>query len=184
MVHYYNSVRRADDCFREVMAALDAGGQTDNTFVMFLSDHGMPLPFAKTQLYHHSTKTPLMVRWPGITGSGSVDNQHMVAAIDFVPTLLEVMNHAHPTPAARQGRSFASLLKGKKQDGRDHVILQYNENSGRKRHPTRGIHTTQYLYLYNAWSDGKTNLLPRQPARKPTETCNGRHKQTQRSNNA
>lgn len=158
MVHYYNSVRRADDCFREVMAALDAGGQADHTFVMFLSDHGMPLPFAKTQLYHHSTKTPLMIRWPGITLPGSIDDQHMVAAVDFVPTLLDVMNHAHPHPASLQGRSFAPLLKGEKQDGRDHVILQYNENSGRKRHPMRGIHTTQYLYLYNAWSDGKNKF--------------------------
>ena len=56
---YYSSVRRADDAFREVMAALDQSGQAENTFVMFLSDHGMPLPFAKTQLYHHSTHTPL-----------------------------------------------------------------------------------------------------------------------------
>lgn len=154
LVHYYNSVRRADDCFREVLAALDAGGQADNTFVMFLSDHGMPLPFAKTQLYHHSTHTPLMVRWPGVTAPGTVDDQHMVGAIDFIPTLLDVMHHAHPAPSTLQGRSFASLLKGETQDGRDHVIVQYNENSGRKRHPMRGIHTTRYLYLYNAWSDG------------------------------
>lgn len=158
LVHYYNSVRRADDCFREVMAALDSGGQAENTFVMFLSDHGMPLPFAKTQLYHHSTHTPLLVRWPGITTAGTVDDQHMVAAIDFVPTLLEVMDHAHPNPATLQGRSFASLLKGETQNDRDHVIVQYNENSGRKRHPMRGIHTPRYLYLYNAWSDGENKF--------------------------
>lgn len=154
LVHYYNSVRRADDCFREVMAALDAGGQTDNTFVMFLSDHGMPLPFAKTQLYHHSTHTPLMVRWPHMTTGGSVDDRHMVAAVDFVPTLLEVMQHEHPNSKMLQGRSFVPLLKGNLQDHRDHVIVQYNENSGRKRHPMRGIQTIRYLYLYNAWSDG------------------------------
>lgn len=158
LVHYYNSVRRADDCFREVLAALESTGKTDNTFVMFLSDHGMPLPFAKTQLYHHSTHTPLMIRWPNVTKAGSVDNQHMVAAIDFVPTLLQVMQHKHPTPEILQGRSFAPLLKGEAQDNRDHIIVQYNENSGRKRHPMRGIHTAEYLYLYNAWSDGKNQF--------------------------
>ena len=155
LAHYYSSVRRADDCFREVMAALDESGQADNTFVMFLSDHGMPLPFAKTQLYHHSTHTPLMVRWPGVTKPGSVDDHHMVSAIDFVPTLLDVMGHEHPTPERLHGRSFAPLIRGQSQDDRDYVILQYNENAGEIRHPMRGIHTRDYLYLYNPWSDGK-----------------------------
>lgn len=154
LVHYYNSVRRADDCFREVMAALQEGEKEDNTFVMFLSDHGMPLPFAKTQLYHHSTHTPLLIRWPQVTTGGKVDNQHLVGAIDFVPTLLEVMGQAHPTPERLQGRSMVPLLRGETQDGRDHVIVQYYENSGRRRHPMRGIQTREHLYLYNAWSDG------------------------------
>jgi N-sulfoglucosamine sulfohydrolase len=154
LAHYYSSVRRADDCFREIMAALDELGQADNTFVMFFSDHGMPLPFAKTQLYHHSTHTPLMVRWPGVTKPGSVDDHHMVSAVDLIPTLVDVMAHEHPTPQRLHGRSFAPVIRGETQAGRDHVVLQYNENSGRSRHPMRGIHTRDFLYLYNPWSDG------------------------------
>ncbi|MCG8652183.1 MAG: sulfatase-like hydrolase/transferase, partial [Pirellulales bacterium] len=155
LAHYYSSVRRADDCFGQIMAALDQSGQADRTFVMFLSDHGMPLPFAKTQLYHHSTNTPLMVRWPEITQPGSVDDQHMVSAVDFLPTLLEVMQHRHPSPQRLHGRSFAALLRGQSQADRDFVILQYNENAGRSRHPMRGIQTREHLYLYNPWSDGQ-----------------------------
>ena len=152
---YYSSVRRADDAFRAVMKALEDSGQAGETFVMFLSDHGMPLPFAKTQLYHHSTHTPLMVRWPGVTTPDSIDTDHMVSAIDFVPTLLDVMKHEHPTPDRLHGRSFEPLLRGESQSARDFVILQYNENSGGFRHPMRGIQTREYLYLYNPWSDGK-----------------------------
>ena len=59
-----------------ILRALDESGQADRTLVMFLSDHGMPLPFAKTQLYHHSTHTPLIFRWPGVTAPGSVDDLH------------------------------------------------------------------------------------------------------------
>jgi len=153
--HYYSSVRRADDCFAAIMSALDDSGKADNTFVMFLSDHGMPLPFAKTQLYYHSTRTPLMIRWPGITQADSRDDQHIVSAIDFVPTLLDVMQHQHPTPERLHGRSFLSLLQGKSQADRDSVVLQYNENAGRNRHPMRGITTKHRLYLYNAWSNGE-----------------------------
>ena len=155
LAHYYSSVRRADDCFAQIMTALDESGQTERTFVLFLSDHGMPLPFAKTQLYYHSTHTPLIVRWPGVTQAGSIDQQHMVSAIDFVPTLLDVMRHQHPTPQRLQGRSFVPLLQGQSQDNRDFVVLQYNENSGRNRHPMRGITTTDRLYLYNAWPNGE-----------------------------
>ena len=78
----------------------------------------------------------------------------MVSAVDFVPTLLDVMEHEHPTPEILHGRSFAPLLDGTRMDDRDFVILQYNENAGRNRHPMRGIHTREMLYLYNPWSDG------------------------------
>lgn len=152
---YYSSVRRADDCFGAIMDALSQSDQSDNTFVMFLSDHGMPLPFAKTQLYYHSLHTPLMVRWPNVTQAGSVDDTHMVSAIDFLPTLLDVMQTKHPTPERLHGRSFADLLRGESQADRDFVIVQYNENAGGNRHPMRGIQTKDYLYLYNPWSDGK-----------------------------
>ncbi|QDT09416.1 sulfatase [Planctomycetes bacterium K23_9] len=154
LAEYYSSVRRADDCFLSVMKSLDQSGEKDNTFVMFLSDHGMPLPFAKTQLYYHSLHTPLMVRWPGVTKQGDVDDAHMVSAIDFLPTLLDVMQAEHPAPESLHGRSFAPILQGQSQPDRDFVIVQYNENSGRNRHPMRGIQTKGFLYLYNPWSDG------------------------------
>lgn len=155
LAHYYSSVRRADDCFGEVIKAVDESGQADNTFVLFFSDHGMPLPFAKTQLYHHSTHTPMIVRWPSVTKPGSIDNKHMVSAVDLIPTLMDVMQHEHPTPARLHGRSFAPVIRGEEQDDRDFVILQYNENSGRARHPMRGIQTREHLYLYNPWSNGE-----------------------------
>ena len=152
---YYDSVRRADDCFAEVIKALTESGVAEHTFVMFLSDHGMPFPFAKTQLYHHSTRTPLMIRWPGVTEPGAIDDRHLVSAIDFLPTLLEVMETTHPQPGMLHGRSLVPVLRGQRQTERDFVVLQYNENAGRSRHPMRAIHTGRYLYLYNPWSDGE-----------------------------
>lgn len=150
---YYSSVRRADDCVGRILAALEASGELDNTFVLFLSDHGMPLPFAKTQLYHHSTHTPLVVRWPGVTKPDSIDATHMVSAVDFLPTICDVVGVK--TPEGVAGRSFAPLLKGESQDGRDFVIKEYNENAGASRDPMRGVQTQQYLYLFNPWSNGE-----------------------------
>ena len=153
LAHYYSSVRRADDCVGEVLAALNESGSADRTIVLFLSDHGMPLPFAKTQVYHHSSRTPLMVKWPGVTQPGTVDNQHMVSAVDLLPTILDMLNVGHPSGI--DGRSFEPLLHGQPLTDRDFVIKEYNENSGRSRDPMRAIQTKEYLYVFNPWSNGE-----------------------------
>ena len=153
LAHYYSSVRRADDCVGQVLAALEASGQNDRTVVLFLSDHGMPLPFAKTQLYHHSTHTPLIVRWPGVTRAGATDEVHMVSAVDFLPTLLDITGITHPQ--GLDGRSFAPLLAGQSQADRDMVVKEYNENSGGSRDPMRALQTRRFLYVFNPWSNGQ-----------------------------
>jgi len=149
---YYDTVRRADDSAGAVLKALKDSGQADNTVVMFLSDHGMPFPFAKTNIYHHSTHTPWIVRWPGRVKPDSVDAEHMISAVDFMPTVLDIAGVGHPP--GLQGKSFLPLLQGKTQAGRDRVIKEYNENAGGGRHPMRGVQTRKYGYIFNPWSNG------------------------------
>ncbi len=86
--HYYSSVRRADDCAGEILTALKAAGEGQNTLIVFLSDHGMPLPFSKTQLYNDSSRTPLFFVWPGVLPAGTVNDRHVVSTVDLLPTLL------------------------------------------------------------------------------------------------
>lgn len=149
---YYSSVRRADDAVGAILQALKASGQDDNTVILFLSDHGMPLPFAKTQLYLHSTRTPLMIRWPGVTKPGTVDDQHMISTVDLLPTLLDMVGLPHPE--GFDGRSFAPILKGQADADRTMVFKEYNENSGGQRTPMRAVQTKDYLYVFNPWSNG------------------------------
>jgi N-sulfoglucosamine sulfohydrolase len=153
LAHYYSSVRRADDCLGAILNALDESGERDKTFILFLSDHGMPFPFAKTQLYHHSTRTPLIVCQSGVIKPNSLDDHHMVSAVDFLPTILDAAAIKHPT--GFNGRSFYPLLKGEKQDGRDMIFKDYNECAGRVRQPMRSVETRKYCYIFNPWSDGK-----------------------------
>lgn len=152
LAHYYSSVRRADDCAGEVLRALQESGEADNTLVMFLSDHGMALPFAKTAVWHHSTHTPWLVRWPGVVEPGRVDDTHMISAVDFAPTILDILSI--PEPGGMDGRTFKPVLTTGKQSGRDFIIKEYNENSGGNRSPMRAIQGRKYSYIYNPWSDG------------------------------
>ncbi|KAA5543165.1 sulfatase [Roseiconus nitratireducens] len=152
LAHYYSSVRRADDCVSQVLRALEESGQSDDTVVIFLSDHGMPLPFAKTALWNHSTKTPWIVRWPGVVKPGTVNTEEMISAVDLLPTLVEIVGI--DPPQGFDGRSFYPTLLGKPQDGRDMVYKVYNENAGGNRSPMRSVQSKRFGYLFNPWSDG------------------------------
>lgn len=111
LAHYYSSVRRADDGVGAILEALKASGQDENTIILFLSDHGMPLPFAKTQLYHHSSRTPLMIRWPGVTKAGAVDDAHMISTVDLLPTILDMLGIESSHLAPRDERDASSANK-------------------------------------------------------------------------
>lgn len=164
--HYYSSVRRADDGVGAILAALQTSGEDENTVIIFLSDHGMPLPFAKTQLYHHSTRTPLMIRWPGVTKPGSVDDEHMISTVDLLPTILDML--ALPSPGGFDGSSFAAVLKGEKQPGRTMVFKEHNENAGGQNTPMRAVQTKDFVYIFSPWSNG-TRVMS--GATNGTSTC-------------
>ena len=153
MTAYYNSVRRADDSLGNVIRALQEGGVYDNTLIVFFSDHGMPFPFAKTAMYYHSTHTPLIIRWPGVTTANTLDQTHVVGTVDIQPTLLEAVGI--DVPNGIDGHSFAPLLKGGKQEDRDYVYVMYEENVGGSRQPTRAVVSREHSYIWSPWADGQ-----------------------------
>jgi N-sulfoglucosamine sulfohydrolase len=87
---YYNSVRRLDETVGAILRAVEATGQTDNTLVVFVSDNGIGREFGKWSLYPLGTRTPMIVRWPGVVKPGRRDAESVVSAIDLAPTFLEV----------------------------------------------------------------------------------------------
>ena len=150
---YYSSVRRADDVVGRVLTELKAAGFYDNTVVMFKSDHGIAVPFAKTNVYRHSTITPWIVRWPGKLKPGSHDTEHLVSGIDFAPTILDILGIT--AMKGMDGRSFLPVLQGQKQDDRDYVYTQINAIVTKVDYTMRSIQGKRFGLIWNAWSDGK-----------------------------
>ncbi len=72
-----------------------------------------------------------------------------------MPTILKATGVT--APAGMDGRSFLSLLATGSQARRDHVFTCYNQTSGRNAYPMRCLQTKRFGYIFNAWSDGKTN---------------------------
>lgn len=154
MAQYYTSVRRLDDCIGQVLKALDESGQRDKTIVMFYGgDHGMSVPFAKSNDYENSSRGALILRWPGVIRPGTVDTEHMVSTIDFTPTLLDASSV--PMISNMDGRSFLPALKGEKMSGWDRVFTFYNQSSANAWLLMRCIRTKDRSYIWNPWVDGK-----------------------------
>lgn len=150
---YLNSTRRLDDTFGRTMQALEESGFADNTLVMFLSDNGIAIPFAKCNAYLASTVTPWLVRYPGVIRPGCVDRTHFISGIDFFPTVLEAAGI--PVPEGLDGKSFLPLLRGEAQPYRDKVFTQIDMKAGGDAVPMRCVQDADYGYIFNPWADGK-----------------------------
>ena len=151
--HYFNSVRRLDDTVGRVLAALDASGLASRTLVVFITDNGSAFPFAKANTYLASNRTPMLMRWPGVTKPGSVDKTHFVSEVDFFATFMDATGL--PIPSGLDGRSMVPLLKGGEQDGRDYVFTQIDYTIGGPPKPMRCVQDARFGYIFNAFSDGK-----------------------------
>lgn len=150
---YMNSTRRLDDTFGKVMQALKESGEADNTLVLFITDNGIAVPFAKCNAWFHSSRSPLLVRWPGVIKPGTRDNTHFVSVVDFFPTFLEASGSKGP--GGLDGRSFLPLLKGQTQKCREYVFTQIDSKAGGAAVPMRAVQNENYGYIYNPFSDGK-----------------------------
>ena len=153
IAEYYSSVRRCDDTVGDVLDVVAKAGVDENTIVVFLSDNGMAFPFAKTNCYLNSTRTPWIVRWPAGIQPGVSDDDHIVSGVDLLPTLLEAA--AIDAPDGIDGRSFLPVCRGESQSGRDHVFTEFHQTAGRGNYPMRCIQTREYGYIFNPWADGE-----------------------------
>ena len=153
---YYLEIQRFDREVGELLAKLAAMGELDNTLVVMTSDHGMPFPRGKTNLYDCGVHVPMAIRWPTrVPGGRTVTD--FVSHTDLAPTFLAVAGIE--VPAQMTGRSLMPILEsdksGRVDPARDHVLV------GRERHvqaqeapesggyPMRAIRSDDFLYIRN-----------------------------------
>lgn len=153
VAEYMTSAHRCDQTVGAVLRALEESGQAGNTLVMFLSDNGMSFPYAKTNCYRNSTRTPWIARWPGVTRAGSVNRTDFISGIDFTPTVLEAAGLG--ALEGVDGRSFVNLLRGGSDGARDRVFTVFHETSAHQRYEMRCLQTARFAYLFNPWSNGQ-----------------------------
>ena len=151
MQDYLACVQSVDDSVGQMLDYLDKNGLADNTIVVYTSDQGFFLGdhglYDKRFMYEPCFKTPLLVRWPGVSKAGLAQTA-ITGNQDFAPTFLAAAGA--PIPADMQGRSFIPLLKGEKPaDWRTSFYYRYYHDPGH--HNTArhmGVRTETHKLIY------------------------------------
>lgn len=155
--YYFNSVKRLDDTFGKVMLALEESGLKDNTLVIFISDNGIAIPFAKSNVYYASNRTPWIVRWPGIVKPGTRDHLNYISEVELMPTILEALNISGPSKL--DGESHLDLYMNGGQRATKTVFTQIDNKISGGPTPMRSVQNADFVYIYNPWSDGERVFL-------------------------
>ncbi|MFI3322707.1 MAG: sulfatase [Rikenellaceae bacterium] len=155
---YLAEVEWLDTHIGKAVESLRERGLLENTIIVVTSDHGMPFPRIKGQIYEEGFHVPFIVSWQGVTEPGRVVTD-FIGFPDVAPTFMEAAGlepHEQMT-----GRSFLDVLKSKKSGqvdkSRDHMLIckerhdvgRASENVTDLAYPVRAIRTADYLYIHN-----------------------------------
>jgi len=102
MARLYTNLEIGDGIVGELLEQLEEDALADNTIVFHWSDHG-PLPRGKRWPYDEGIHVPLIVRWPGELGPGTVTDR-LVNTLDLGPTVLSLAGVQ--IPGHMQGKAF------------------------------------------------------------------------------
>ena len=159
--YYAGGVSFVDEQIGRLLEGLRELDLLDRTLIVVTSDHGESMDVHPLEYWNHglsvfdeALRTPLILRFPGAWNGGTRIG-HLVANIDVMPTLLELLDL--PLPPGIEGRSFLSLLQGGSDPVREAVFVEATKpavpafEEGTKwtnERKMRGIRTASWKLVY------------------------------------
>jgi len=183
---YAGMIQSTDESVGRIMDKLIELGLADNTVIIFMSDNGglstaegsptsnLPLRAGKGWLYEGGIREPMIIKWPGVTKSGSICSE-AVTSTDFYPTMLEMASLPLLPNQHLDGLSLVPLLTNTGTLNRDAVYWHYPHYSNQGGTPGSAIRAGDYkliefyednhVELYNLKDDigEKNNLADKMP---------------------
>lgn len=149
--YYVKLHQLADDSLGTVLAALDRSGATDDTVVLFTSDHGdmcgsHGLRSKGPFVYDEIMRVPLHAMGPGIPAGRASDA--LSSHVDLLRTIAGFAGCADRVPESVLGVDQSPVLRGEVASVRDHVVFQHET-----------AHTTlceQQRWAIRGFFDGRT----------------------------
>jgi arylsulfatase A-like enzyme len=139
---FHASLRVLDNCYGEILSALEGAGLAENTLVICTTDHGIAFPGMKCTLTDHGLGVLLIVRGPGVFSGGKVVDA-LVSHLDIFPTICDLLGI--DPPGWLQGTSLLPLLRGEVDQVREAVYAEVNYHAAYE--PQRCVRTQCYKYI-------------------------------------
>jgi len=151
---YYAMTTSLDACMGRINEALNNAGISEDTIVVFTSDHGDMLGSQghqfKQRPWEESINIPFIIRY-----SRKIKKEQrrdwIVSSVDVMPTLLGLCDISIPPQV--QGRDYSATFLGNSQAQRDAAFL-FNVHTGAgPQTDWRGIRTREWTYAYHCLGD-------------------------------
>lgn len=154
---YIDAARMTDLHVGRVMERLQKEGLLENTFVIFMTDHGISHARGKQFLYDEGAHIPFIVRGPGVAKGAVRDD--LVMQIDMAAMSLAAAGIA--IPKTMQGRDILA----KDYQPRDAIFAARDRCDETVEH-LRSVRTDRFLYI--------RNFLPQRPHLQPNAYKDGK----------
>lgn len=127
---YYGMISLMDQAIGRILDSLDTLGITDNTLVVFTTDHGHFLGqhglIAKGAFHYEDLlRLPMIARYPGHIPAGATSDA-LQALIDYPSTFLTAAGIK--PPGLMQGINQLDVWCGRKDSVREHVLVENRHN--------------------------------------------------------
>ena len=151
VVGYYAHMLALDKCVGDLRKAVDEAGISENTIVVFTSDHGEMMgsqgvqPKQKQVPWVESVNVPFLLRYPARYGNKQIEVKAPLDTPDILPTLLALAGVS--IPESVEGESMVNVI-GNPEAAKDKAALVMNVSPfAGKSEEYRGIYTSKYAYV-------------------------------------
>jgi len=156
---YYAMITAVDEQIGRILKELDDLGLSEDTIVLFSSDHGAMLGShakrVKRKPWEESIRVPGIVRYPRAANGEAMEGKvtdALFTHVDFAPTLLSLCGI--DVPPAMQGSDLSPVIlgkpdqAGKSDQGPDSAFFQIFGpfHAGGVEFSWRGVRTQRYMY--------------------------------------
>jgi arylsulfatase A-like enzyme len=151
MQHYYAMISQTDDAVGRVLKALKELGLSENTIVIFTSDHGDAagshgLMDKHYVMYDEEVHVPLVIKWPGVVKPNSRSDKFVINSLDLSATIPQMAGFEF---MQSQGSSLVPLLKGENPEKwRKYAFSNYNGQQFGL-YVQRMIRNEKWKYIWN-----------------------------------
>jgi N-sulfoglucosamine sulfohydrolase len=174
IAQYYQSISRIDQGVGRLIEILQEADKWENTLFVYISDHGIAMPGAKTTLYEGGMRSPCIIRNPYFAERGVVTDA-MASWVDLAPTVLDFAGgldsdsgNAKPEllrgieappresqqnrdvrPGTFHGRSLLPVLDQTSPQGWDDVYASHTFHEIQMYYPMRVVRGRRFKLIWN-----------------------------------